>query len=122
MSGGLGLSDGHYRSALDGSFVEKAFGRRGGKQDVDFSATSRLSEYHHVVGITTEVADILLHPFQGHDHIHDARDSRIFVFLSEGGQVKISYDIEAVIEVHKDNVFFRQVRSIVEREFTSRTH
>ena len=107
---------------MDGSFVEKAFGRRGGKQDVHFSATSRLTEYHHVVGISAEVADILLHPFQGHDHIHDARDSRIFVFLSEGGEVEISYDIETVIEVHKDNVLLRQVRSVVEGKFTSRTH
>ena len=80
-----GIGKGKHRPGLNDAAVEETLGRRRAHQDIHLPAAARLAEDSNVVGIAAEGFDVLMDPFQGLHHVHDARHPRVPVRFAKVG-------------------------------------
>ena len=105
-AGDGGSRHGEALGTHDHSLVEEAAGDRGLAERTCAATAAALSEDHDIVGIASELCDVLLDPLEGLDLVHDAvvAGGSVLVLRDQVGMRHESEHAEAVVDGHEDHV------------------
>ena len=93
-------------AALRYRLVEESHCGRHRKEGVNLSAAAGLSGYCDVIGISAEGLNVVPDPLQGQYKVLHSYVHAVLISFSKASQVKVSQDVEPVVEAYHHNVSF----------------